>query len=180
MKKNFHKKGFTLVETLVAVAVLIMAVTGTLTAAQSGINSYIFSKNQIIAFNLTQEAMEQIRSMRDENGINGRNWLQGIASVNTDPCYFGKTCISDVTSYTLTSCSGGIGSCSVLKQDAITGFYSYSSGVATVFKREIQISPVYPVGCSANCTEISILVSITWSKGALSRQFKVRENLFSW
>lgn len=171
MKNKFYKKGFTLVETLVAIGVLILAVTGAFTAAQSGLSSYNFSKNQTIAFNLAQEAIEQIRMYRDENKINNRNWLTGLALNSGDPCYFGNKCIIDVINYTVNACGA---TCPALNQDTASGYYSYTSGwPASNFKREIQFTSISP-------TEISIQVTVTWSKGLLTRQIKVKENLYDW
>ncbi|MEK7187104.1 MAG: hypothetical protein AAB690_02285, partial [Patescibacteria group bacterium] len=164
-------------ETLVAVGILAVAVIGALTAAQSGISSSIFSKNQVIAFYLAQEGVEKIRSVRDENSLNGRSWLEGIAHLSSDPCYFGSVCYADTLGpVSLTRCSGGAGSCPTLKQDAETGFYGYDLGwTETIFKREIAITSI-----NENENEISILVTIDWSKGIINRQFRVRENILNW
>ena len=65
-QSNLQKnRGFTIIESLVAIAILIVAITGTMTAVQSGISSYTYSKDQIAAFFLAQEAFEQVRNMRD-------------------------------------------------------------------------------------------------------------------
>lgn len=177
MKKKKNTEGFTLVETLVAIAILVAAVVGASTAAQSGISLAIFSRDQVVAFYLAQEGIEQIRNMRDENGLNGRNWLSGISEVASDPCYFGKTCKVDALSSSgtfVSSCSGGAGSCPVLKQDPETGFFGYtSSWTDTNFKREIQLTQI-------NATEVSMLVTITWNKGVINREFRARENILNW
>ena len=49
------KKGFTIIESLVAISILTLAITGATSAIQAGISSYTFSKDQIIAFYLAQE-----------------------------------------------------------------------------------------------------------------------------
>lgn len=181
--KNFKlHKGFTLVETLVAIGILVVAITGAFSAAQSGLSSYLNSKNQAIAVNLAQESIEMIRAYRDSNRmVAGTDWLDNYATPS-DPCYFGKTCqLSVLNSTENQSCSGGLGTCNYLRQDPVTGYYNYAAAsVPTVFKREIQITPIYPVGCTTTCTEVSVLVSVTWSKGASIKQYKTRENLFSW
>lgn len=173
---NLHR-GFTLVETLVAIGILVIAITGAFSASQSGLSSYLLSKNQIIAFNLAQESMEQIRALRDENKMNGNNWLQGFAASAGDPCYPGgsKICTTDAVTYTVISCGAtGTGPCNVIRQDPATSAYGYNAAwTPTGFRREIQISAI-----SAN--EISVLVTVSWSKGIVNRQFKIRENLFNW
>ncbi len=186
MKKNFQfsifnfqkgckTRGFTIIESLVAIAILVVAITGTMSAVQSGLSSYIFSKDQIIAFYLAQEGFEQIRNIRDENRLKNFGWLTGIAANSSDPCYFGQACIVDpVVSAIPTRCAGGPGSCPMLRQNASTGFFGYdSSWSATIFRREILISAVNP-------DEISVTVTVNWSKGPVNRQFKARENLLNW
>ena len=176
-------EGFTIVESLVAITILVLVVTGVTSAIQTGISSYIFSKDQIIAFYLAQEGVEQIRNIRDENSLKNpqQPWLTGIASSVSDPCYFGKACkVEPVFSSVATECSGGPGNCPVLRQSS-SGFFGYdSSWSPTIFRREIQITPIYPIGCSNNCTEVSISVTVDWSKGLINRQFRARENLFNW
>src|SRR3989338_8038812 len=114
-------KGFTIVESLVAITILVLVVTGVTSAIQTGISSYIFSKDQIIAFYLAQEGVEQIRNIRDENSLKNpqQPWLTGIASSVSDSCYFGKACkIEPVFSSVATECSGGPGNCPVLRQSS--------------------------------------------------------------
>ncbi|MBI2087078.1 MAG: prepilin-type N-terminal cleavage/methylation domain-containing protein [Candidatus Zambryskibacteria bacterium] len=171
-----ENKGFTIIESLVAVTILVLAITGALSAIQTGISSYIFSKDQIIAFYLAQEGFEQIRNIRDENGLKNQNWLAGIAANSSDPCYFGNACtVSPVFSNLASRCgSGAPGSCQVVRQDTATGFFGYnSSWPATVFRREIMLTEI-------NADEVSILVTIDWSKGIVNRQFRAKENILNW
>ncbi len=166
-------KGFTIIESLVAIAVLTLAIMGAMSAAQSGLSSYIFSKEQIVSFYLAQEGFEQIRNIRDENRLNGRSWLTGIASNSSDPCYFGQACVvSPAESGVATRCPS-VGACPLVRQSP-AGFYGYdSSWNATPFRREITLSAV-------SATEIAVTVTVNWSKGSVVRQFKARENLLNW
>ncbi len=169
---HLKEKGFTIIETLVAIAILVSAVTGTMTAVQSGLSSYIFSKDQIVAFYLAQEGFEQVRNIRDENRLNGEDWLQGIAASAGDPCYFGKHCqVSPAESSALTTCSG---SCPKLRQSGSTGFYGYNSSWSeTIYQRDISLTQV-------GADEVAVTVTMTWSKGIVTREFRARENLFNW
>lgn len=175
-EKLKRSKGFTIVESLVAIIILIFAVTGVASAIQISISSYIFSRDQIIAFYLAQEGFEQIRNIRDENRLKLQpSWLTGIAAIPSDPCYFGKACTVDpVNSNNAIECVGGPDDCQVLKQNVDTGFYGYEPAWSdTIFKRKIVLTRI-------NDKEISILVTVDWSKGIVDRQFRARENLFNW
>ncbi len=173
MTISTRQKGFTIVETLVAVAILVTAVIGTTSAVQSAISSYLFSKDQITAFYLAQEAFEQIRNIRDENHLNNRNWLTGLAETGSDPCYFGQPCRVDVLNRT-TSPAACSGTCSLLRQEVATGFFSYDPlWPETNFRRTIVLSSINP-------NEIAVTVTVNWGKGVVSRQFKARENLLNW
>lgn len=167
-------RGFTIIESLVAIAILLVAISGSGSAIQTGISSYIFSKDQIIAFYLAQEGFEEIRNIRDTNVLNGRNWLSGLAQSSSDPCWFGNACkVEPVVSSGATSC-GWPDNCPVLRQDTATGFFGYNgSWSATVFKREIALEQI-------NEHEVAISVTVYWSKGIVNRQFKARENILNW
>ena len=169
-------KGFTIIETLVAISILVTAIVGTSTAVQGAISSYTHSKDQIIAFYLAQEGFEQIRNLRDESRLKNRNWLTGIAENSSDACYFGKVCIvSPVDTQAPVSCSGGAGSCPYLRQEAATGFFGYTSTWnVTPFRREITLTSI-----EAD-KEIMVTVTVNWSKGVVSRQFKAKESLLNW
>jgi prepilin-type N-terminal cleavage/methylation domain-containing protein len=180
MIKKYWKKsyGFTLVETLVAVSILSLSILASFTAVQTGIKSSTVARDQVTAFYMAQEAIEFIKNIRDENALHSisgvsTNWLASMAASAGDPCYFGKTCIIDSPLKTITSCSGGFGTCQNLKQDSVSGLYGYTSTwTATNFKREIQFQSV-----SAN--EITIIVKITWTNRSTSNSFQITESFFN-
>lgn len=171
---RFSTKGFTIVETLVAIAVLVAAVIGAMSAIQTGISSYTYSKDQIIAFYLAQEGFEQLRNIRDENNLEERHWLAGIAESSSDPCFFGEACtVSPVETTVAINCSAP-GSCPLLRQDPVEDFFGYDAAwPETVFRREITLE-------SVNSNEVSVTVTVTWSKGTAVREFTARENLLNW
>lgn len=174
MKKN-KSAGFTIIESLVAIGILVVAISGVMGAIQSSISSYTFSKDQFISFYLAQEAFEQIRNIRDENRLKEANWMMGIAQDVDDPCAFTHACtVEPVISAAPSRCTGGPGNCPYLRQDPVTGLYGYNpSWPATIFRREIQLTPV-------NENEIAVTVTVNWSKGPVNRQFKARANLLNW
>lgn len=170
-----NRKGFTLVETLVAITILVLVVVGTSSAIQVGISSYIFSKDQIIAFYLAQEGFEQIRNIRDENRLNNADWLLGIARPG-DPCEFGDVCganpLAQGSDPYLISCPSS-GDC-LLEQEDTSGFFGHGFGWSdSIFTREIVLSQI-------NSNEISIEVVVSWSKGIVEREFRAKENLLNY
>lgn len=61
-----HRKAFTLVETLVAVAILMISIAGPLVVANKGLVAAMYAKDQSVATFLAQEGMELIRNMKDQ------------------------------------------------------------------------------------------------------------------
>jgi type II secretory pathway pseudopilin PulG len=180
------KGGFTLLEVLVAVTILIFAIVATFTSAQSGLQSSQESKNQIISFYLAQEAIEYIRNVRDTNSIVRISdpaipWLDGVAETG-DPCFPGTYCVIDSISKVITQCPTGLQSCPSLMQNRTQGsdaylMYGYDNGVGTWattdFKRVVQIEKI-------GSNEARIIVTVYWSRGSFSTSFTVRETIFDW
>ncbi|MFH0804355.1 MAG: type II secretion system protein, partial [Candidatus Zambryskibacteria bacterium] len=145
MIKKFKNKGFTVLESIVAIAILSLSVSGAFSAVTQSLSQATIAKDEIRAFYLAQEAIEIIRNKRDANQLaiintGSGNWTDGIISA----CPAGRTCTIDVTNLSIYDCgTGGWGSCTqYLKQDPDTFLYSYGSGNTTNFKREIQIETV--------------------------------------
>jgi Tfp pilus assembly protein PilV len=98
MKKNIshNNKGFTIIETLVAITILMLALTGPLVIIAQALKASFFSRDQITAFYLAQESVEYIRNLRDETSlssdITSDQWLSGILG---DDCLTTNTCVND-------------------------------------------------------------------------------------
>ena len=80
MKKSFIKRntkntGFTLVETLVAIAILMIAIAGPLTVAEKGLSAAIYARDKLIGSYLAQDGMEAIKNIVDTNELNGNQQM---------------------------------------------------------------------------------------------------------
>ena len=179
-------RGFTLVETLVAISILSISITATFTAVQNGIQNSTIAKDQTTAFYLAQEAMEFIKNKRDENALNcikeidqtgvcTTQWLTGVSNVGGDPCYFGKVCRIDSPAKTIVNCASDPGgACLFLKQDPSTGLFGYTNGwVDTIFKREIQLREIV-----AN-REVEATIRMSWTSRWGTKSFQVTETIFN-
>jgi prepilin-type N-terminal cleavage/methylation domain-containing protein len=184
-KKDINNKGFTILETLVAISILVIAITATFTAAQSGLSSATESRDQVRAFYLAQEAIEMVRNTRDSNSLlritaPATSWLTGLASQASDPCYFGKSCTVDAVTKTFTACASP-GSCANLNEDLTVadskyGMYGYDvTWTPTNFNRQIDI--VQTAGITG---EVSVTVTMKWKVGPATRTFVVNEVLRDW
>ncbi len=170
MQIRNSKRGFTLIEALIAIAVLTISIAGPITIASRGIASAVFARDQITAFYLAQEAVEYIRNKRDENNLNGNNWLEGLSE-----CLDANVCTVDINESDpediINQCPGGV--CPVLKYDDNTNFYNYSTGVDSNFTRTTNITTV-------NVKEVAITTTLSWSTGVLSKSFTVKEHILDW
>lgn len=75
LKNKLNNKGFTLIETLVAIAVLMIAVAGPLSIAHKALTGALYAKNQSIASFLAQDEMELIKNIRDNYLVDNNTYL---------------------------------------------------------------------------------------------------------
>ena len=158
--------GFTLIETLAGISILLLAITGALTVGYQNISFVGDSADNITAFYLAEEAVEFIKNKRDNNKLQGLSgWVSagGLSSCNSTDCYI------DVVNNTMTSCGGA---CPVLRNNG--GYYQYSAGSNTVFTRTVRVTEI------AVDREATIDVSVSWSKKGISRTVSVRDYMYNW
>jgi prepilin-type N-terminal cleavage/methylation domain-containing protein len=175
--KRKGRAGFTLVEAMVAIAILSISITGPLVIAQKGIASAVYSRDQVTAFYLAQEAVEYVRNARDTNRNNGLDWKTGLGECVALNCTIDATQDISLESAIATVASGPSNPISLNKS---SGLYGYSAAVGwtpTLFRRLVSISS--PAG--AEDREIIVSVKVSWSTTlfAPQKEFSVKEILFN-
>jgi prepilin-type N-terminal cleavage/methylation domain-containing protein len=196
-----HKAGFTLIETLVAILILVTAIAGPLTIASKGLSTALVAKDQTTAYYLAQDAVEYVRFARDTNRLQGNNdWLKGaggscsssnpINSCSTvlTPCTGATGCYFDsLATYPSvpTACEDAACSQHPLYYDATNHNFNYNTNNAlTIFTRTVSI--VAPVGTNDCVTaghgcEAALTVSVSWSDlPGFTHTITVHEDLFNW
>ena len=159
------RAGFTLVESLVAITIVLISVVGPLSVISKTLSFSYSARDEIIAFYLAQDGVEYVRNVRDKNLIAGNAWLTGLSS-----CTGGSLCAVDSVADTITAC---VSSCELLKISS-SGVYGYTNGDNTVFTREISLDETV-----AN-RETILVVTVRWTQGLLTRNVTLREHIFNW
>ena len=189
------KRGFTLLETLVALAILSIALSGVFGLLPRGLVGARSAMNQIIANNLAIEAMELVRNMRDNSMFFGGGgtddpdaWLGKLRICKESLCYV------DPVNHTVWACDEESG-CPILQRRMFDGDieiygngsdFSTSASTPTIFKRTISIKDVNnpvprPDGTSRTNVEVLVRVLVTWKDGGrVDKSMAVESNLFDW
>ncbi|MCR4274956.1 MAG: hypothetical protein NUW02_02825 [Candidatus Campbellbacteria bacterium] len=170
----YMNTGFTFVETIVAIAVLIVSVVAPLSLAAQGLRAARIARDQIVANYLAQEGVEFLRFKRDSGAITGTgDWL----SVFPEGCFSPSSCTVDIPQNTITKCEGVNETvCPALQFDDATGKYGYENGwVDTKFTRTVSLS----YGEDRD-REISATITVSWNDVLVNRSFVLHEELFNW
>lgn len=132
--RNTHytnKKGFTLVETLVAITVLLLVIIGPITVAQKGVQNANFATERVTATFLAQEAIEAVRKERDDQALDA--WHDEDGSVNTTPwapnCASNCAYVAETDSFAAWGAGNNNGR---LRFNPTTGKYTHQAQVGAV------------------------------------------------
>lgn len=147
-KKQINNKGFTLVETMVAVVVLTIALTSLLGLTSKSLFTARYSRNEMTSSYLLQEAVDYIKNKRDtiafqqkfEVGGGWNTFLDLFGSSNDDLCFSQEGCYFDINdTLDIRECNNsnppfGESECPIFRynnnedDDTIRSFYNYDIG----------------------------------------------------
>ncbi len=176
MFKQNKKKAFTLIETLIAITVLVTSITAPLSIAVTSVFQARYAREQVAATYLAQEAIEMIRYVRDRNMMNslsGRtsDWLEFIPR---DTWFSPDWDTAQDGDFQVCANSNDPLSCPYLRYG---GAYSLNpAGDNTPFKRAVRVT-VNP----SMRDEITIESRVYWLSGVLGeRMVSVKTHLYNW
>lgn len=191
--------GFTLIETLIALALILMALVGPVSLIIRGIYSFSSSKSKVIAVNLAQEGIELVRLIRENNvacdSVNGAaswSWSRNSFPPAGPGTTMNGTFGVDIQSFTDIHCPTGSQNISTpqlsascanpLRFNPSTGTYSYSGGNPTTFFRcvEIKSPPDSPDTDIPVDEQMDVISTITWTERGSARILSLRERLYHW
>jgi prepilin-type N-terminal cleavage/methylation domain-containing protein len=162
--KRYSLTGFTLIETLVAIAVITIAIVGPFNIVQNVLVISYTGRDTLIASALAQEGIEYVRQVRDSNYVyslhnsTARAWLLGLDGTSGPNCYT-NACVIDTAYQTVTSC--GDSTCAsrpLYLSNTTPSWYTQSSSGATVtkFTRKVRLT-------SLSATETRVDVTVSWT-----------------
>ncbi len=192
------QQGFSLVETLVAITILLLVIVGPLTISSSSVRSTAYASEQVVAFFLAQEGAELAQKARDDFLLqyfddtnpdlavfvpqNNDPWADFTTGPTFANCYnVANGCgLSINTNGSLASprsCSN-MADCLLYLDTGSTiarSRYTYTPTQSpTIFSRRIKLTRV-----SAN--EVSVVSTVTWRSGFSrnEQQVSVQTSLFN-
>jgi len=161
---NLKNKGFSLLETLIAVTIVVIGALGVFSAVAKYSTLTQNEKDSLAAAYLCQEGIEIIKNVRDTNWIEGAaSWKDGLTGCSSG-------CEADFNDSALSAFSDD----DYLYIDNSTGLYEYktspaSEDVKTFYTREITIAEI-------GDDELDIQVSVVWP----GHSMVVRQNIYNW
>ena len=155
--------GFTLLETLVAIMILMLMISATFTAIASSMKSGIFSRNLVTANYLAQETLEYVINIRDNFGSAG---MSDFIDKCTDSSPCNPNVITDTVSYGNQKIMNGGTNSFWVPYDSL----AFSDSKITPFSRNLVVSKVRE-------NEYNIKVTVFWVSGTLNQSVVVNENI---
>jgi prepilin-type N-terminal cleavage/methylation domain-containing protein len=185
------EKGFTLVETLVAITILLLVITGPLTISMTSARSTDFASEQVVAFFLAQEGAELAQKARDEIMLPGidntppdnfwSDFADATAGAAYENCFEADGCgleintNADGTLKAPIDCNGG--ACRLYYDDdgTVRARYTHTAGAG-----EQKYTRTITFVEGARDYDVKVISTVTWRTGNLrkSQEVTVETSLF--
>lgn len=192
MKYHTTQSGFTLVETLVSITILLIIIIGPMTISSTTAKSTSFASEQVTAFFLAQEGVELVQKARDDlfvqyyllSGATADPWgaFTNSTSGAYRDCYESDGCgleTSNLTTGILVTpvdCNGTSPACllyfDVVNTNARSRYTHISAGAGKV--QSIFTRKVYLTHNPARPYEVKVVSEVTWRTGNLKAEQNAR------
>ncbi len=183
MHYQSSQRGYSLVEVLVAVALLMFAIVGPMTIAVKASQSATYARQQNTAFFLAQEGVSIVNKFRNDAGLEkflGTEtdaWVW-FAAPELDPCKEAYGCNIDMIDADpwddITSCEIESDCTLDFSEDTGRGVYQVGTGEASPYRRLIFLEAVTP-------DEVMVKVEVRWESGLFgdTRSVTISTSLFN-
>lgn len=163
LKRSNHKQsGQLLVETMVAISVLLVGMLGIFAVLSQSLALNRVASNQYIAANLAAEGIEVVKNILDANAIQGNPWNEGLETDGDFGVEYSSTALNPAWATRR------------LRYNAATRRYSYGSGTDTNFRRMITIQNV-------SSDEIKVVSRVEWTdRGGAEYQIELEDRFLNW
>lgn len=172
-----NQGGFTIIEIIASVSVLLFGVLGVYAFFFPSFNITYNVANKLTAIYLAQEGLEVARNIRDNNfmkSVNDPNveWSDGLIE-----CELG--CQLDYKTKTLAEAPANqlkdFNPSEFLMAEPDTGnLYGYDSGINTKFQRKITVTR------ESGMDVLKVFVLVTWDYKGETHSFETGEYLYNW
>lgn len=177
-------------ETLIAISLLLLAITGPMVFAQNALRAAFNSRDQVTAFYLAQDAIELVKNVRDNNVLSGKTavsgekyWLSYLENCDTASggCSVDtSTPLGDFLPCETADNPGCLGEASDASQDVHlkikdSAVIGHNGEDESIFSRVVYID-------SQNLDEAKITVKVRWKShdNIGARDITVVEYIYNW
>ncbi|MCF7860394.1 type II secretion system GspH family protein [Patescibacteria group bacterium] len=169
IKKNcLNLPAFSLIEIMAVILIVSLGLVGTMNLASQNIKAQTLNEDNLIAYQLAQEALELARQIRDTNWINNDDWMLSLSS--------GKYCV-DYRNAT-TSAITAVNDCPL----NISSNNLYFSPVIGVLESNTRFSNFYRMletNVATSSASVKSIVSWTNRNGGV-QNYTVETMLYDW
>jgi len=195
-------KGFTLIETLVAITIVLLAVLGPFELVKQSLTASYVARDQLVANALAEEGLEHVRWLRDDNYLRmsatpntpDLTWLSGLDGTpywgSTANCFTANGCF--VQALDGDGFEGGVMSaygqalpcatdCPLLWRDQEGVYTHWTNGggnqlTPTPFRRRVRLEQVD----GSQDTVVKVIVTVTFESAHTPFTVTVEDYLYNW
>ena len=198
--KEHNKSGLTLLETIVAIALIFAAMVGPVTLIAHALFSTSFSRNDLVAYTLAQEGIELVRAVRDNDILCGSfgstiswdsNPVDGTVLENFYEMDFTNSVdliCGSATINTPAPITRTLSTCNTVLNMNGVGKYSYGPGTPTDFIRCIKIcvpTNSAPCGMAPDSDipasdQMEVISTVSWTERNQQKSIMLDDRLYNW